>query len=326
MSMRRCESHYRVSRNRGFTLVELLVVITIIGMLMAMTFPMLSGAISQVQRQACANKLRELAHACELYAGSNQERYPALVERAKPAGRGVPIYPVPWSARVLVQLGHKPLGETWTSPTAGKAYVVGRVPALVCPDDSTATATGNEVDQPLSYVINAGALEDATDVNTANGIAFSKYLTRGGGVSRTQISNDKSLTATVLLAENLQAGNWGDKRKHAESPAPYDGQSPKSAREAQQYTGFVCDGLGINQGADGLDFDIPAEAPAPKWARPSSEHPMGVNVAMCAGTVRFLNQTIERHVFQYLCVTKPSQAKASGLDPRVATMVSAGEF
>lgn len=228
---------------------------------------------------------------------------------------------------MLQYVGHKPIGETWTSPTRDKAYVVARVPALICPDDSTADATGKEVDQPLSYVINAGAIEDATNVNQANGIAFSKYLKGGGGVSRGQIGNDKSLASTILLSENLQAGNWADRRTHAGMPVPYDGASPTaSAREAQQFTGFVWNGLGINQGDGQQDFDIPAEAPEAKWARPSSEHPAGVNVAMCAGTVRFLDQNIERHVFQYLCVTKPEKAAASGLDPRVAGMVSAGEY
>ncbi len=310
----------RIAQRRGFTIVELLVVITIIGLLMAMTFPALQGVLAQVRRQTCANKLRDLANACEVFASNPPDRYPALVDKGQMV-RGVTKQPLPWTVKVLAYLGQKPLGDTWTSPSPGKAYVVTRVSAFICPEDTTAE-TG---DQPLSFVINAGATEDAMKVTAANGIAFSRYVD-GVGTSRSQINNDKSLAATILLTENLQAGNWGDKRKNIDVPTPYDGESPTSAREVQRYTGFVWNGLGINQGDEEHDFDDPGALPEAKWARPSSEHPGGVNIAMCAGVVRFLDQGIDRHVFQYLCVANPAKAAAKGLEPRVATMVSAPEF
>ncbi|NUM79772.1 DUF1559 domain-containing protein [bacterium] len=300
----------------AFTIVELLVVITIIGMLMAMSFPMLQAVLAQARRQDCANRLRELLHAAELRHG-NSDAYPALVERGPRRAAGTRNQPLVWPVPLLEYLGQAPLGKTWTSAKPDRAYVVAPVSAFVCPDDDTATG-----DQPLSFVINAGAIEDAARPNLANGLAFSRYLLAGKGPSRSQVGMHKNLAATILFTENLQAGNWADNRDHIDRPRPYDGEQPTSAREAQQFTGFVWNGLSINEGDDGTDFDVPAIAPNPRWARPSSNHPLGVNAAMCAGNVRFLAQKIDRHVFQYLCVADPERAAAAGLDPRVATMIA----
>ncbi len=311
---------------RAFTLVELLVVITIIGMLLAMTFPSLQGVLAAARRQDCANKLRDLAHAAEARQQGTDDRYPALVDKGAPLPGGRRGEPITWAAALLEYVGQRPLGDTWTSPRTNKSYVVARVSSYVCSEDSTATG-----DQPLSYVINAGAIEDADKPNMANGIAFSRYLSRNG-VSRSQIGTYKNLAATILFSENLQAANWADRREsRQDAPRAYDGNPPTSARQAQQFTGFVYNGLLINQGDESrsgrdADFNGPATAPSPMWARPSSEHPAGVNVAMCGGGVRFVNQAIDRHVFQYLCVTNPDKADASGLDRRVAAMVTPDEF
>ncbi|MEX2188721.1 MAG: DUF1559 domain-containing protein [Pirellulales bacterium] len=312
---------------RAFTLVEMLVVITIIGMLLAMMFPALQSVLAAARRQQCVNNLRELAHAAEASPRGGDDRYPSLVERGASLPGGKRGQPITWAAALLEFVGHKPLGDTWTRPRANKAYVVARVAAYICSEDPTADG-----DQALSYVINAGAIEDAEEPNLANGVAFSRYLPRGKGVSRSEISAKKSLAATILFSENLQAGNWADRRERADdAPRAFDGDPPTSARQAQQFTGFVFNGLAINagdydRGGQEGEFDGPSVAPSPKWARPSSHHPAGVNVAMCGGSVRFMHQGIDRHVFQYLCVTNPEKAAAAGLDHRVGTMVTEGDW
>jgi prepilin-type N-terminal cleavage/methylation domain-containing protein/prepilin-type processing-associated H-X9-DG protein len=53
---------------RGFTLVELLVVISIIGMLMALLVPAVNGVRESGRQTQCKNQLREIGHAAQLHA------------------------------------------------------------------------------------------------------------------------------------------------------------------------------------------------------------------------------------------------------------------
>lgn len=80
---------FAAGARRGFTLIEMLVVMAIISILASMLLPALSKAKATAQRIACISNLKQIGLAFRLWGDDNGDRYPFQLDPSEGGSRGL---------------------------------------------------------------------------------------------------------------------------------------------------------------------------------------------------------------------------------------------
>jgi prepilin-type N-terminal cleavage/methylation domain-containing protein/prepilin-type processing-associated H-X9-DG protein len=133
---------------RGFSLVELLVVIAVIGILISLLLPAVQNAREAARRMQCRNNLKQIALAVSNYEGA-QKRYPPAGLTGDPVTSDInvgPFYPrggqmISWVVLVLPYMEEQVIYQQFdlTQSILNQVGDPQAVPikSLICPSDET---------------------------------------------------------------------------------------------------------------------------------------------------------------------------------------------
>jgi len=310
----------------GFTLVEILVVMAVVGLLVALLLPSVHQARSSARRTQCANHLRQLALAAHGFHTARGTFPPGLEQfeaAAPPRFRGTSLF-----SFLLPYLENGNLLQNWNYESPLKnadgglaAPTATVISVYLCPAD-TIVRNPVKVDKRYygitSYGGNGGSRSHDPELATVDGlfhttgpasepsafqapVALSKIR---DGASHTILFGERShhdpnyeTFAQMYWCESLAyLGRWpaiGGRKRIADvtlsALAPLNFVLP-----------FAFDARGQADGQLGSSRDFAIYEDLRKGAY-GSGHPGGANVALADGSVHFLDEAIPQTVLEALC-------------------------
>jgi len=273
----------------GFTLVELLVVITIIAILMGLLLPAVQAARESGRRTVCQNNQYQLAFAAIRHNDSNGF-LPGWRNAVTLTGGGTstPSWPVP----MLPFIERTDAYKSWTNLGTG---VLPYMAAFVCPSTPPDNTTG----PVLAYAGNCGS---AANVRRADGVMLDTTNASNGRISLDDIASQDGSAMTLLFSEKCNSGTAGLVVGVSNSVPSAVGAFTFANGNAGATTFVPGFGMfGTTAPPKVINSNVLA-APG-LVSQPSSNHPGGAVVGFCDGHTYFLKDSLPANIYGNLCTS-----------------------
>ncbi len=278
-----------MTRRRGFTMIELLTVVSIIAILIALLLPAVQSAREAARSAHCRNNLLQLGVAFGNYASTHRVLPPGVVEPKGPIINAPRGYHMSWAVQIL----------PFFQQTNLYRHIDFRRGVY---DDANSTAFNNRIglfycpSSAFSMMSYAGCHHDVEAPIDADNHGVLYLNSR---VADDDITDGRAYT--ILLGETLYGGmfGWGSGTRdtlrntgtpiNTPDPTIPTGRNPFSAvnnkaQRLSEYQGLIEDGIiPLNYGGGFASW-----------------HRLGANFLFCDGSVQFVKQSIDMDVFRRL--------------------------
>ena len=283
---------------RGFTLVELLVVVAILGILMAVLLPAVQRAREAANRNVCKGHLCQIGVALLNYHDVHWTFPPGYISGFDGAGDDTgPGWG--WAAFVLPELEQQRTLHAriqFGQPIEAPSQAAARTTSLAvyrCPSDSApavwTAVTRNSTGRPISAICQVAAANYVGVFGvTEPGVDGEGVFFRNSAISLREVTDGAS--GTLLVGE--RAHRWSDATwvgavtKAQLFPPPNSPAVPFIENASGMVLGHTFEGPPNAEGLECNDF--------------SSEHADGANMLFCDGHVQFISASMDKRLFRAL--------------------------
>ena len=327
---------------RAFTLVELLVVITIIGILIALLLPAVQAAREAARRSHCVNNLKQLGLAVQNYVSTHNVFPPGGISYCFPSGgtfdnpckslNGL-VFLLPYCEQQAVysqfdfnkavcdyRHPSQPAGATTVAggavPQAHLDVVKKQLAIFTCPSETgypilvdagyipTSGATGAKTNYDFSQTFANSANYWRSNLGQPSQRIFGENSCTNFGMVRDGTSNTVALTERLFNVTDGRCPAWAYRGWYQTTDIGAVG-GPGFALHSWDYSRS-----GLNCWYRCYDAPNGAEIPgkAGESYYPGSMHPGGCNMAFADASVRFVVETASREVLEALATMAGSES------------------